>query len=668
MVAFDENFLREKCHWKPLFRGRPFKAMPHQLRETARILDNGEGAISRSTRIFAHAMGTGKTITLLILISMWRTFFRNHRRAKKMRLQGRIEKASGARERDSLRVKLRLAVAPRCCVVVVPKSTLNGTWRAHMDELLEGGAWKTRVVESGKQAPDTLEIIGGLNIIVLSHGVLSSLFYESYAWDAEAEETIDHRGVGHKKGAYVVRPGREVHALFRAKLGVLAIDECHLAKNGANKVRLNAACATIGRNAFKSIGLTGTPVCNSPADLCGIIKALGETDEQAIDPKSLQSGGYGTINMRRVAEMREKYISTVSIEAVPLPPKTRTVVSVDALGTMPPMAQALYNEELSRGSAAVRSMSTSGFNVSDNAELIASLNSMKLVLFAHDLHKLSTPEFGAVGGVLPKAVETLRDLLGRHDKIVVSSQFVTVLKRFAKAVSESGSVPDAAVSLFDGSLTIKARDRVVETFMKDPRQRVLLLSMRAGGVGIQLADPNQRVVSPTAVMFLTTDFNPQTHAQAEARVHRQGQTRPVETVYFTTNTQSIETSTFELHQDKEALARAIVHGSPDDMRWASESVTWRRHSSLLQCCGMFPAGSALTMPNLVGNRLWLEPEAEAEAEENDCPICLSAMETTESATPVGRLRCCKNQFHKPCLLKWLEKRITCPLCRALLKM
>jgi ATP-dependent DNA helicase len=49
---------------------------------------------------------------------------------------------------------------------------------------------------------------------------------------------------------------------------------------------------------------------------------------------------------------------------------------------------------------------------------------------------------------------------------------------------------------------------------------VMLLSLRAGGVGLNLQ-------AADTVIFLDTDWNPQIDLQAQARVHRLGQKRPV---------------------------------------------------------------------------------------------------------------------------------------------
>jgi SWI/SNF-related matrix-associated actin-dependent regulator of chromatin subfamily A member 5 len=75
----------------------------------------------------------------------------------------------------------------------------------------------------------------------------------------------------------------------------------------------------------------------------------------------------------------------------------------------------------------------------------------------------------------------------------------------------------------DGSTARAVRNLDIRLFNEDPEYKVMLLSTRAGGLGINLT-------SAQDVIFLDEDWNPQITLQAEARAHRIGQTKPV-TIY-----------------------------------------------------------------------------------------------------------------------------------------
>ncbi|KAG7566306.1 Zinc finger RING-type [Arabidopsis suecica] len=53
--------------------------------------------------------------------------------------------------------------------------------------------------------------------------------------------------------------------------------------------------------------------------------------------------------------------------------------------------------------------------------------------------------------------------------------------------------------------------------------------------------------------------------------------------------------------------------------------------------------------------------------EDSCSICLLEM-STKSKPSIMRLNCCRTFFHEPCLVPWLKREGTCPLCRSPLAM
>ena len=54
-----------------------------------------------------------------------------------------------------------------------------------------------------------------------------------------------------------------------------------------------------------------------------------------------------------------------------------------------------------------------------------------------------------------------------------------------------------------------------------------------------------------------------------------------------------------------------------------------------------------------------------EAEENNCPICY---ETIDEVCINIELPGCKHQFHRGCINAWLEKNLSCPLCKVNVRM
>jgi len=75
----------------------------------------------------------------------------------------------------------------------------------------------------------------------------------------------------------------------------------------------------------------------------------------------------------------------------------------------------------------------------------------------------------------------------------------------------------------DGSTPVEERMALVDQFGIDPELHVFLLSTKAGGLGLNLTMANR-------VVFFDHDYNPHNDRQAEDRVHRLGQTKPVQIV------------------------------------------------------------------------------------------------------------------------------------------
>jgi SNF2 family DNA or RNA helicase len=98
----------------------------------------------------------------------------------------------------------------------------------------------------------------------------------------------------------------------------------------------------------------------------------------------------------------------------------------------------------------------------------------------------------------------------------------------------------------------KTRDRQarVDRFQSDPACPVFLVSLKAGGVGLNLT-------AAEYVFLLDPWWNPAVEAQAVDRTHRIGQTRPV-FAYRLVARDTVEEKVIALQQQKRELADAII--------------------------------------------------------------------------------------------------------------
>eukprot|EP01089_Gocevia_fonbrunei_P004241 TRINITY_DN14260_c0_g1_i2.p1 TRINITY_DN14260_c0_g1~~TRINITY_DN14260_c0_g1_i2.p1 ORF type:complete len:152 (-),score=30.77 TRINITY_DN14260_c0_g1_i2:93-548(-) len=101
-------------------------------------------------------------------------------------------------------------------------------------------------------------------------------------------------------------------------------------------------------------------------------------------------------------------------------------------------------------------------------------------------------------------------------KSIVFSQWTSMLDLVEKPLALCG----LKFVRLDGSMSQAQREASIKSFRTDPEIKVFLVSMKAGGLGLNLT-------SASHVFLLDPWWNPATEDQAIDRVHRLGQKRPV---------------------------------------------------------------------------------------------------------------------------------------------
>ncbi|KAI5463322.1 SNF2 family DNA-dependent ATPase [Mariannaea sp. PMI_226] len=104
----------------------------------------------------------------------------------------------------------------------------------------------------------------------------------------------------------------------------------------------------------------------------------------------------------------------------------------------------------------------------------------------------------------------------------------------------------------DGSMSRVARTAAMDRFREDNNVHVILVSIMAGGLGLNLTAGNN-------VYVMEPQYNPAAEAQAIDRVHRLGQKRPVRTIRYIMR-DSFEEKMLELQEKKKKLASLSMDG------------------------------------------------------------------------------------------------------------
>ena len=179
-------------------------------------------------------------------------------------------------------------------------------------------------------------------------------------------------------------------------------------------------------------------------------------------------------------------------------------------------------------------------------------------------------------------------------KVLIFSQFVMMLD----VLSDYLRSAKYAHGRVDGGVTGRDRQKQIDQFAQqgEGAVRVMLLSTRAGGVGINL------VAADTVVVY-DSDWNPQNDVQAMARCHRIGQTRKV-TVYRLLTAGTYEAHMYAVATAKLSLDRAVLDGM------ASANAGNRHlHESLLKQ----GAGAVSFKPHAVNKELDDDEDDDAKA-------------------------------------------------------
>lgn len=303
---------------------------------------------------------------------------------------------------------------------------------------------------------------------------------------------------------------------------MLIIDESTTVKSPSAR-RTKRALQLAGVADYRRI-LTGSPVTRSPLDLYSQMQVL---DWKILGHKSFWTfrsryavmrpvvfGGrtvqtvVGHQNLTELATKVAKFSTRIlKSECLDLPPKTWERRSVE----MTDEQKAIYKQIKQTASAVLES----GEHVTAT-EVITQILRLHQVACGH-----VRDEEGLVHSIPHRRVDALLQTIEEippEGKIIIWSNYVhCILEAAAALAKEHGP---ASVATLYGATADSARKEAVDRIQKDPATRFLVANPATGGWGLTLT------AADTAV-FYSNGWDLEQRAQAEDRIHRIGQTRPV---------------------------------------------------------------------------------------------------------------------------------------------
>ena len=156
-----------------------------------------------------------------------------------------------------------------------------------------------------------------------------------------------------------------------------------------------------------------------------------------------------------------------------------------------------------------------------------------------NLDSLESPKFDYL-------TDLLEDILKEDHKVLIFSQFTGVLDLIEPWLKNN----QYNFVRLDGSTSLKKRDKYIEQFQNDEKINVFLLSLKSGGVALNLTAADY-------VVIFDPWWNPAVEAQAIDRAHRMGQQRKV-IAYRLIVKNSIEDKIIKLQESKKELVESLI--------------------------------------------------------------------------------------------------------------
>ena len=311
---------------------------------------------------------------------------------------------------------------------------------------------------------------------------------------------------------------------------VLVLDEAQIVKNPESQTRTSLAKI----NARTRFLLSGTPVENRFLDLWSLFDlalpgALG-------DSKSFENRLHSSEGPRLRSRFRPFLLRRMkSAVAQELPPKTETVLTV----------------ELSSEERAVYDSLLTGFHPENLKTLELLEKILRLRQACNHLALLDPARSGTPSSKLSLLTSVVEDSLEQGHQILIFSQWTKLLDE-VQQIFRKHLIP---FDRLDGAT--RDRKRIVDDFQSGTSAPVLLMSLKAGGVGLNLTQADH-------VILLDPWWNPAAEQQATDRAHRIGQTRPV-LIQRLIAEGTIEERVLALQDVKRAHLASVLEDTPAEM-------------------------------------------------------------------------------------------------------
>jgi superfamily II DNA or RNA helicase len=319
--------------------------------------------------------------------------------------------------------------------------------------------------------------------------------------------------------------------LGKKKWSAVFLDEAQAIKNPESQV----ARAAFALDAEFRLALSGTPVENRLDELWSLMHFAnrgllgGRGDFDARTARAIAAGDPGAAERLR-ARIRPFVLRRMKRDVAPdLPPRTEAILRIE----LDERERAVYDAVRAAGRAEVVALLASGGGVMRALEALLRLRQ------AASHSALVPGQTASTSSKVEALVEALASAAADGHKSLVFSQWTSFLDLVEPHLPRAG----LTFARLDG--TTRDRAGVVASFQADDGPPVLLVSLKAGGSGLNLTAADH-------VFLCDLWWNPAVEDQAADRAHRIGQDKPV-TIYRLVALDTVEERILALQEQKRAL-------------------------------------------------------------------------------------------------------------------
>lgn len=331
---------------------------------------------------------------------------------------------------------------------------------------------------------------------------------------------------------------RDIDLLATYRFQYLILDESQAIKNPAAET----ARAVRRLNGERRLSLTGTPIENNAYELWSQFAFLNPGllgSAEAFRETFARDGEQRAAAIQLLRRLTFPFIlrRTKAQVAPDLPSRTEHVLMCE----MDTEQRRLYVTQRDHYRALLLGMIDNGGPQQARVKMLEGLLRLRQIC---NHPRLIDANSAGTSGKFDELLATLESLRVAGHRVLVFSQFVQMLTLVRAALDERG----IAYAYLDG----RTRDRqsIIDAFQNDTRYPFFLISLRAGGVGLNLTAADY-------VIHIDPWWNPAVEMQATDRTHRIGQTRPV-MVYKMVVRDSVEEKILQLQERKRELVSQLI--------------------------------------------------------------------------------------------------------------